>query len=350
MAKTIEQLEMERQELKGELAAMEGAKGDFPDRYRQVQEELAAIEAELKAAHDAEAKHGATPTTTCTAPDATSNPHHAPPQSPGAHPVAGGGDPIVLQATPAPAPPDPGGGGAPPPEPAGTFYGIEAVACDSFKGSLTHHVVSARIAPALKAASEAVRAAGGIITSSGGTRGLNAEVSPGRSATSFHYSGLAIDLYIYSGMQKPDKDPYVVVKEGQAGFHFRVYARAASGEVMTLTALRFKNTEVIDKQQYGVLEEVEVTDTFCDLTALFESHGLHPIGARAAFAGDAKKRQYMSAEWWHFQATDHLSAGSTTFGDVLKELYKASQLTNTPPWQYRNYVYNGDGGFSPKGK
>jgi hypothetical protein len=67
--------------------------------------------------------------------------------------------------------------------------------------------------------------AGGLMTSSGGIRSLNASVTKSRSAVSFHYLGRALDLYIYSGMVDPLNDPYVIDREGER--QYRVYARCS---------------------------------------------------------------------------------------------------------------------------
>src|SRR4051812_26852275 len=54
------------------------------------------------------------------------------------------------------------------------------------------------------------RALGGVVTSSGGLRDLHEPATAGRSRTSLHYTGRAIDLFIESGMRTA-RDPYAVV-------------------------------------------------------------------------------------------------------------------------------------------
>ncbi len=56
--------------------------------------------------------------------------------------------------------------------------------------------------------------AGGIMTSSGARRSLNATVGAARSATSFHYTGRALDLFAGSGMENSARDPYLVAADG----------------------------------------------------------------------------------------------------------------------------------------
>jgi hypothetical protein len=55
---------------------------------------------------------------------------------------------------------------------------------------------------------EKVIDAGGKLTSSGARRSLRAEVGAARSATSFHYTGRALDLFVGSGMENRSRDPY----------------------------------------------------------------------------------------------------------------------------------------------
>ena len=50
---------------------------------------------------------------------------------------------------------------------------------------------------------------GGVLTSAGGRRGLSAKAGPSRSKKSMHYVGLALDLALPTGMQKPERDPRV---------------------------------------------------------------------------------------------------------------------------------------------
>ncbi|KQQ11723.1 hypothetical protein ASF53_16230 [Methylobacterium sp. Leaf123] len=177
---------------------------------------------------------------------------------------------------------------------------------------------------------------GGLITSSGGIRDLYFKVGPNQSATSFHYSGRAHDLMIYSGMMKPDTDPYVVERLGDR--RYRVYARcaaksAASGALPPSTTVR---NVVTHKSR---VKGVSVTDHLLDLTAVFEKHGFRPIRARKAFEGGG---DYLGAEWWHFQYEVGLIRGVTTFGSELSKLYSEAKLKPSPPWKYRDYIFGKD--------
>lgn len=168
---------------------------------------------------------------------------------------------------------------------------------------------------------------GAKLTSSGGKRELAAPVSAGRSATSFHYSGRALDLFLYSGMVNPSLDPYVVVREEP--LVYRVYARCdeAHAEVQHLD-------HVLTYRRRG--GELAADGAFFDLTALFERHGFRRIRARASFEQGGSE---IGAEWWHFQDETGLERGVTTFGDELLRVYARSTLEPTPPWRYRDHVF-----------
>lgn len=173
-----------------------------------------------------------------------------------------------------------------------------------------------------------VDAAGAKLTSSGGKRELSAPVSAGRSATSFHYSGRALDLFLYSGMVNPASDPYVVVRDGDPLLH-RVYARCRdeSGDQLKLSnVITYANRK-------GTLT---AEGRFLDLTALFAQQGFQRIRARANFptGGDA-----IGAEWWHFQDESGLVKGQSTFGGELLKVYSEATLAPTPPWKFRDRVF-----------
>jgi hypothetical protein len=175
---------------------------------------------------------------------------------------------------------------------------------------------------------------GAMLTSSGGKRDLNASVGPNRSATSMHYTGRALDLFIYSGMQDPGRDPYAVERLGDR--RYRVWARCFPDRVAKKGDLppeaTVENIVTAARRTKGV----PVKDRFIDLTALFAAHGFRPIRARPQFeAGDG----YLGAEWWHFQYEDGLVPNVTTFGSDLLRAYTRSALEPTPPWQFRDRVW-----------
>jgi hypothetical protein len=179
-----------------------------------------------------------------------------------------------------------------------------------------------------------LRRHGGVLTSSGMRRDLTASVGPNRSATSMHYTGRAIDLFIYSGMQDPSGDAYVAERLGDR--RYRVWARCWADRVAKKADLppkvEVKNIATAKKRTSGV----NVTDHFVDLTTLFAAHGFRPIRARPGFeqGGD-----YLGAEWWHFQWEVGLVPGSSTFGSDLLRAYPRATLEPTPPWSFRDRVW-----------
>ncbi len=82
-----------------------------------------------------------------------------------------------------------------------------------------------------------------------------------RSATSFHYTGRALDLFVGSGMENRGRDPYIVSYEGDR--YWRVFARAEAGDSMQIEALTYGSRN----------RGRTITGRFIDLTALFEQHG-----------------------------------------------------------------------------
>lgn len=174
---------------------------------------------------------------------------------------------------------------------------------------------------------ERVIEAGGKLTSSGARRSLDAPVGASRSATSFHYTGRALDLFIWSGMKNRNRDPYVVTPDGDR--YWRVFARADGGEQRELNAVTYGSR----------IEGKPVSGKFVDLTALFENEGFKRIRARSAFFSGGSK---LAAEWWHFQYETGLEPGVSTFGDELRKVYLEDQLLGTAPWDYKNRVFGID--------
>jgi hypothetical protein len=180
---------------------------------------------------------------------------------------------------------------------------------------------------------------GGLVTSAGGIRPLSATVSSGRSATSLHYTGLAFDMATDggSGYAHPATDAFVVVAPTWGtGQRWRVYARAGKGQQMTLSGRSFNRTKTVDPV-------TSVTGKFVDFTALAAKYGFNPIGPRATFFL-AGKRDYMSAEWWHFQYGTALVKGISQFGGELLRLYSQDKLTQGAPslWENRKVIFGLD--------
>lgn len=171
---------------------------------------------------------------------------------------------------------------------------------------------------------EKVLEVGGILSSSGARRSLYATVNASRSATSFHYTGRALDLFVGSGMENRARDPFVIAADGDC--YWRVYVRAPGGEKME-----------IDGVTYGSRKRGRsVTGRFVDLTNLFKTAGFERIRARRSFFTGGT---WLGAEWWHFQYEKGLKKGETTFGDQLLKVYPEGEVGDTPPWVYKDRVF-----------
>ena len=198
------------------------------------------------------------------------------------------------------------------------------VPADTYRDGYDRFFLRADVAEAYLRVREKVVEAGGKLTSSGARRLLTARVSPSRSATSFHYTGRALDLHVGSGMESPGRDPFVIASDGDR--YWRVYARAPGGEKMEIDAVTYRSRQRSRK----------IKGQFLDLTALFEAEGFARIRARKSFFTGGT---WLGAEWWHFQYEKGLEPEVSTFGDELLRVYAEETLRSTPPWQYRDRVF-----------
>ncbi|WP_372882998.1 peptidoglycan-binding protein [Psychromonas sp.] len=198
------------------------------------------------------------------------------------------------------------------------------VPADQYRNGYDRFFLREDVAGAYLRVYEKVKEAGGIITSSGARRSLNAGAGVSRSATSFHYTGRALDLFVGSAMENRGRDPLVVVAEGDR--YWRVYARADGGDQMELEAVTYSS------RKKGKL----VSGRFVDLTSIFKEEGFERIRARSSFFTGGT---WLGAEWWHFQYEKGLEKGVSTFGDELCKVYSEEQLCSTSPWQYRTRIF-----------
>ncbi len=198
------------------------------------------------------------------------------------------------------------------------------VPADRYRDGYDRFFLRSDVADAYNEIRQQVVEAGGKITSSGARRSLTARVSPSRSATSFHYTGRALDLHVGSGMESPSRDPYVIASDGDR--YWRVYVRAPGGEQMEINAFTYANRKRSRK----------VIGNFLDLTELFEKQGFSRIRARKSFFNNGT---WLGAEWWHFQYEEGLKSGISTFGSELLKVYPEETLRSTPPWKYRDRVF-----------
>ena len=205
--------------------------------------------------------------------------------------------------------------------------GIEKVQADAWKQGYDGFHLRNDVARVYNKIRQEVTQRGAILTSSGGLRSLDAAAGAGRSATSFHYTGRALDLFIYSGMVDPKTDPYVVVRERARVY--RVYARCSADQADV--------SELSQVMTYHKRDgSLSASGSFIDLTAIFERHGFARIPARSNFESGGNQ---LGAEWWHFQCERGLTRGQSTFGEELLAMYSEKTLAPSAPWEYRNYVF-----------
>jgi hypothetical protein len=198
------------------------------------------------------------------------------------------------------------------------------VPADKYRDGYNRFFLRSDVAEAYNRVRAVVLEAGGKLTSSGARRSLNARVSPSRSATSFHYTGRALDLHVGSGMESLARDPYVVAADEERFWH--VYARAPGAERREVAATTYATRNRSRK----------VEGNFLDLTALFASEGFTRIRARKSFFSGGT---WLGAEWWHFQYERGLEPGVSTFGDELLKVYPEATLRKTSPWKSRDRIF-----------
>ena len=221
-------------------------------------------------------------------------------------------------------------------------YTLDRVYADPYEQGYTKLFMRMDAASAYRAVRNEAINCGAILTSSGTMRSLNAEVTQSRSAVSFHYLGLALDLYIYSGMTNPERDAYVVVEDGER-LH-RVFARCSDKWTfnseykpisITLPPEReLKN--IVTYKQRKASKNPTVKGNFLDLTETFEKNGFRRIRARRNFYDG---NSMMGAEWWHFQYESGLLPHVSTFGNELLKIYSKEKVNGTGPWQQRNRIF-----------
>jgi hypothetical protein len=204
----------------------------------------------------------------------------------------------------------------------------DRVPADRYKDGYSSFTLREDVGEAYLQVYNAVKGAGGIIPSSGAKRELAASVGAGRSKTSFHYTGRALDIMIGSAMANPKTDPLVVESDTANGRQYwRVFVKADGGEPMNLKGVKWSKNAITSQN---------VSDNFIDLTELFASFGFDRIPARQNW-----QNRYINTEWWHFQHIQGLVVGQSTFGKELLKVYQKNTLEKFPPWDFRNYVFKG---------
>ena len=185
------------------------------------------------------------------------------------------------------------------------------------------------------------RALGGVVSSSGALRDLREPATAGRSRTSLHYTGRAIDLYIESGMRTV-RNPYAVVPTvTESRVTWTIWCESVTPHPDDAL---FDATLVSDRELDCAIWKsgpgftlVKRRGRFFSLTDLFQANGWQSIPARTDW-----KTSYLSCEWWHFQNQRGLKNGVTKFGDELRQVWPsplvaASGLALNAVWSGQSF-------------
>jgi len=197
-----------------------------------------------------------------------------------------------------------------------------------YKSGYASLTVRKSTAEKLERVMDEVYGAGGILTSSGGRRPLSAAVGANRSKTSLHYTGRALDLYMWSGMINPEEDPFVIEMDDRDRMLWRVYVACDDGPLTQVNAWTYNR------------EQLSIRRRLVDLTTIFHKHGFSRIPARRSFFNSGSRG---AAEWWHFQDIEGLVRKETTFAQELAKVWPLSSLVESPVWRYKDYVWNNYG-------
>lgn len=206
---------------------------------------------------------------------------------------------------------------------------MKKVKCDLITKGADTLLLRADVASYFEKAYAEVKTLGGALTTAGGLRNLNAEVSAGRIPTSYHYPAIAFDLATTDGMDKPKEDLYVI-KMGKDGY-WDVYMRcdisrstnsSAFSRIFAGKELTIANPAT-NKLRRGTKKPV--TGLFVNLTELLGRYGFRPVRPQRKFFDGGTS---MGAEWWHFQHELFLMPDWSNFQNELSLIYTDDTLAN----------------------
>ena len=193
----------------------------------------------------------------------------------------------------------------------------------SGKDGYSTTVLRTDAAEAYKALKAEINALGGVVTSAGGRRALSSGAGPARSKTSMHYTGLAFDMSLATGMQNFDTDPFLCVRDGDTR-KWVVWCKSPSAPQVTLNAVVCRT-----KGGKTSLETKTVTVKAFNFTEIANKHGFANISARKFFFEGGS---YSGAEWWHWQFDKALTKGVSKFGEELLKVYSLEQAQKFVYW------------------
>jgi len=195
------------------------------------------------------------------------------------------------------------------------------VEADQVQGSQGYSYFRLRedAAEAYNALRAEVLSLGGVITSAGAKRPLSdSKKMASRSSKSLHYTGLAFDMALDSGMNNPKKEMLVIEEVGERGWEVFCRTENKDVDIRTLMGYTYKNTKV------------QVEGRFFSFTELAKKHGFQPIKSRRYFKNGGS---YLGAEWWHFQYEKALEPEVSTFGCELLKIYTLEECKQFAPWE-----------------
>ena len=195
---------------------------------------------------------------------------------------------------------------------------VEADQIDGSKG-YSYFRLREDAAKAYNALRHEVLTLGGVITSAGAKRPLSdSKKMASRSIKSLHYTGLALDLALDSGMNNPKRERFVIEELDDREWNVWCRTDKESVDIKRLEGYTYNNTKVI------------VEDRFFSFTDLAKKYGFHPIKSRRYFKSGGS---YLGAEWWHFQYEKALTPGVSTFGGELLKIYSIEKCRKFAPWE-----------------
>lgn len=201
------------------------------------------------------------------------------------------------------------------------------VPADKWGDAYTRFTLREDVAERYEALYADVKRRGGRITSAGSFRALSAEVTKGRSQSSLHYTGVALDMAPYSGLARiREEDPYIIERD-RNGRGWRVWCRSADGVSTTLSPQTWKS-RLVDAE--------ETTCEVFEISEVMRSHGFMDIGPRRGY-----EKTYGCLEWWHFQCEAVLTPFVSQFGIELLSLarYDEKFLRGTGAWANARNVF-----------
>tara|TARA_A200000159_G_scaffold130320_1_gene127028 strand:+ start:146 stop:1054 length:909 start_codon:yes stop_codon:yes gene_type:complete len=196
-------------------------------------------------------------------------------------------------------------------------------------GGYNRFVMREDAAKAYEAFRADVLALGGVISSAGAKRRLSdSKRSASRSTKSLHYTGLAFDMALDTGMNDPRRDRYVIEEVGDRKWNVWCKTDDESVPVREVIGTTYK------------LKKYKIEARMFSITELAQKHGFESIRARRSFM---RGGSYLGAEWWHFQYEAGLSHGVSTFGGELLKLYTPSECSEFAHWNAsKNCVWQVD--------